>query len=43
MFIDECRQTSSQKASVLDTILQKAYDSDIPIGGVLVIGSMGHT
>ena len=43
LVIDECGQFSAQQLSVLDIVLRLARNSDIPFGGVLILGTMDHT
>ncbi|KAL7538852.1 hypothetical protein ACHAXR_012264, partial [Thalassiosira sp. AJA248-18] len=43
LIIDECGQLSAQQLCILDIILRKSRNVDIPFGGVLVIGTMDHT
>ena len=40
LFIDECGQISAELLSVLDIILRKVRDSDLFMGGILIIGTI---
>ena len=42
LIIDECGQLSAAQLSILDIVLRKARNTDIPFGGVLIFGSMDH-
>ena len=42
LVIAEHGQLSAQQSSVLDVIFQKVHNSDMPFGGVLILGSMDH-
>lgn len=42
LLLDECGQLSSQQLSVMDVVLRHVRESDMPFGGVLVIGSFDH-
>ena len=43
LIIDDCVQLSAQQLSIIDTILRIAQQSEIPFGGVLIMGTMDHT
>ena len=43
LIIDECGQLSAEQLSILDIILRKARSTDVPFGGVLILGTMDHT
>ena len=42
LLLDECGQISSQQLAAIDIILRHPRDSDLPFGGVLVLGSFDH-
>lgn len=42
LLLDECGQLSSQQLSVMDVVLRHVRESDMPFGGLLVIGSFDH-
>lgn len=42
LIIDECGQLSAVQLSILDIVIRKARNTDIPFGGVLIFGSMDH-
>ena len=41
-FFDELAQISAQQVSAIDIIMQKERESNIPFGGVLILGTMDH-
>ena len=43
LFIDEMGQVSAQQMAIIEIILRYFRDSQIPFGGVLIIGTMGPT
>ena len=43
IFLDEAGQISSEIVAVIDIILRKLRKSQMPFGGVLVIGTLDHT
>ena len=43
IFFDEAGQISAQQLSMIEIILRKLRNSDVPYGGVLIIGTMDHT
>ena len=43
IFLDEIGQLSAEMLSVLDIILRKTRDSNIFMGGILIISTMDHT
>ena len=42
-FLDEASQVSAEQLSILKIILRKLRKSELPFGGVLILGSMDHT
>ena len=42
LFFDELGQISGQQMSAIDIILRKERESQVPFGGVLLLGSMDH-
>ena len=43
LFIDEVGQKSAQQIATIDIIMRKLRNSQLPFGGILIIGSMDHT
>ena len=43
LFIDELGQKSAQQIATIDIIMRKLRNSQLPFGGILIIGSMDHT
>ena len=43
LFLDEAGQISSELLAVIDVIFRKLRNSQMPFGGVLVIGTLDHT
>ena len=43
LFIDELAQKSAQQIATIDIILRKLRNSQLPFGGLLIIGSMDNS
>lgn len=43
LFLDEAGQISAEMMAVFDIIMRKLRQSQVPFGGVLVLGTMDHT
>ena len=43
LYIDELAQKSAQQIATLDIILRKLRNSQLPSGGLLIIGSMDNS
>ena len=42
LFIDELAQTSAEQIRAIDVILRHLRKSQIPFGGMLILGTMDH-
>ena len=42
LFLDECGQISAEQVATLDIIFRKVRNSNLPFGGVLIIGTLDH-
>ena len=42
LFLDECGQISAEQVATLDIIFRKVRKSNMPFGGVLIIGTLDH-
>ena len=43
LYIDELAQKSAQQIATLDIILRKLRNSQLPFGGLLILGSMDNS